>query len=250
MMDDLDTFDINKLLPIQWKSYGDWLMATHNPPKSYKEHPFDSQEALMACKKDFQKHIGMSLGKYIRLRRVDYLLQQKNPKFHDNLIIDYMTTKIGKMIAVFYQKKLCLLEFMDRKMLEKELLALQKKFKANFVWQATHYTKQLQTELDGYFLGQTKQFKTALHLVGTEFQCNVWRMLLQIPYGKTSSYKQQAQSMGNVNAIRAIAAANGYNKISILVPCHRVIGSDGSLVGYGGGIERKRFLLALEQSFL
>ncbi len=98
MMDDLDTFDINKLLPIQWKSYGDWLMATHNPPKSYKEHPFDSQEALMACKKDFQKHIGMSLGKYIRLRRVDYLLQQKiSIKFGLQLfgIVRGLPNKIG-----------------------------------------------------------------------------------------------------------------------------------------------------------
>ncbi len=248
MMNDLSILDIDTLLPAKWKNYGSWLSPQHNPPKSYKEHPFTSEEELIACKKDFQKYVGISLGKYIRLKRVNYLLQQKDPKFQTNFIIDYINTEIGKMVAVFYQEKLCLLEFLDRKMLEKELISLQKKFKANFVWQVTNYSKQLQVELDEYFQGKRKIFNTALNPVGTEFQRNVWDMLLKIPYGKTSSYKQQAESIGNLNAIRAVASANGYNKISILIPCHRVIGSDGSLVGYGGGVERKRFLLELEKS--
>lgn len=229
MMNDLSILDIDTLLPAKWKNYGSWLSPQHNPPKSYKEHPFTSEEELIACKKDFQKYVGISLGKYIRLKRVNYLLQQKDPKFQTNFIIDYINTEIGKM-------------------LEKELISLQKKFKANFVWQVTNYSKQLQAELDEYFQGKRKIFNMALNPVGTEFQRNVWDMLLKIPYGKTSSYKQQAESIGNLNAIRAVASANGYNKISILIPCHRVIGSDGSLVGYGGGVERKCFLLELEKS--
>lgn len=84
-------------------------------------------------------------------------------------------------------------------------------------------------------------------MIGTEFQKSVWNLLLNIPYGQTKTYKDQAISLGNLNAIRAVAGANGRNQISILVPCHRVIGADGKLVGYGGGIDRKRFLLDLEK---
>lgn len=84
--------------------------------------------------------------------------------------------------------------------------------------------------------------------MGTPFQQSVWQALLQIPYGQTRSYAQQAQSIGRPTATRAVAAANGSNKIALIVPCHRVIGSDGSLTGYGGGMPRKQWLLALERS--
>ena len=85
-------------------------------------------------------------------------------------------------------------------------------------------------------------------MVGTDFQMRVWKVLLEIPYGATRSYAGQAKALGNAKAVRAVAKANGDNAISILIPCHRVIGSNGALVGYGGGLERKGYLLDLESS--
>lgn len=106
----------------------------------------------------------------------------------------------------------------------------------------------MRQELDLYFQGRLKVFATPLETIGTAFQQQVWNALLTIPYGETRSYKEQAQQLGNSKAIRAVAAANGQNKVSILIPCHRVIGSDGKLTGYAGGLRRKKFLLNLEQN--
>lgn len=102
-------------------------------------------------------------------------------------------------------------------------------------------------QLADYFDGERTEFELDLELAGTEFQRRVWAALLTIPYGQTRSYGRLAAQIGSPTASRAVGLANGRNPISIIVPCHRVIGSDGSLTGYGGGIERKRALLALEQ---
>ena len=104
-------------------------------------------------------------------------------------------------------------------------------------------------QLDEYFAGNRSSFDLPLDPVGTEFQLAVWRELINIPFGQTTSYAQQAQRIGNPNALRAVGAANGRNPLSIIVPCHRVIGTNGSVTGYAGGLERKRYLLALEQSY-
>jgi methylated-DNA-[protein]-cysteine S-methyltransferase len=101
-------------------------------------------------------------------------------------------------------------------------------------------------QLSEYFAGTRRTFHLPLRLQGTEFQQRVWRELTEIPYGETWSYGQLARRIGNPNASRAVGLANGRNPISILVPCHRVIGADGSLTGYGGGLERKQWLLAHE----
>ena len=101
-------------------------------------------------------------------------------------------------------------------------------------------------QLDSYFARTRREFDLPLDLIGTPFQKSAWQALQKIPYGETRSYAQQATLCGNPKAVRAIGTANGRNPISIIVPCHRVIGKDGSLTGYGGGIERKRFLLELE----
>lgn len=236
-------------LPNQWQHYVKWLKKQDNPPKSYQDHPIDSLDELMALKKDFQKFVGISLGKYIRLSRVAYLLNQANHKFLTSLTIAKINTPLGEMLAVFSPKGLCLLEFFDRKMLESELLQLQKHFKANFKSQKTAISDRLQNELNEYFAHQRTTFSIPLDPIGTPFQQSVWALLQQIPYGKTHTYKQQAALLGKPEAIRAIASANGKNKISILIPCHRIIGSDGKLVGYGGGIERKKYLIDLEQQF-
>jgi methylated-DNA-[protein]-cysteine S-methyltransferase len=101
-------------------------------------------------------------------------------------------------------------------------------------------------QLDEYFAGGRRDFDLPLRLTGTAFQQRAWQALTEIPYGATWSYGQQATRIGNPKASRAVGLANGRNPISILVPCHRVIGADGSLTGYGGGVERKRWLLAHE----
>jgi methylated-DNA-[protein]-cysteine S-methyltransferase len=102
-------------------------------------------------------------------------------------------------------------------------------------------------QLDKYFVGKLRVFDLPLAPQGTEFQKRVWTALLTIPYGATRTYGQQAATIGQPNASRAVGLANGRNPISIIVPCHRVIGSTGALTGYGGGMERKKFLLDLEQ---
>jgi methylated-DNA-[protein]-cysteine S-methyltransferase len=109
--------------------------------------------------------------------------------------------------------------------------------------------KKCTTQLDEYFSGERKNFDLPIWQEGTEFQQKVWNELMQIPYGKTISYLQLAQRLHNVKAIRAAASANGRNQLCIVVPCHRVIGSDGSLTGYGGGLPRKKWLLNHEAKF-
>jgi methylated-DNA-[protein]-cysteine S-methyltransferase len=103
-------------------------------------------------------------------------------------------------------------------------------------------------QLESYFAGELREFDLELDLVGTNFQQRVWEALMTIPYGETRSYGQVAKQIGSPSAFRAVGRANGHNPIGIIVPCHRVIGANGSLTGYGGGLERKRILLGLERS--
>ena len=108
--------------------------------------------------------------------------------------------------------------------------------------------REARRQLDEYFAGERREFSLELAAEGTAFQRQVWQALCGIPFGQTASYGEIARQIGNPNAVRAVGLANGRNPISVIVPCHRVIGADGSLTGYGGGLERKRFLLALEKS--
>lgn len=108
--------------------------------------------------------------------------------------------------------------------------------------------REARRQLEAYFAGDLKQFDLPLAPAGTEFQQSVWRALIEIPYGETRSYGDLARHLGSPKLNRAVGMANGRNPISIVIPCHRVIGADGSLTGYGGGVERKRWLLALEAS--
>jgi methylated-DNA-[protein]-cysteine S-methyltransferase len=102
------------------------------------------------------------------------------------------------------------------------------------------------SQLDAYFAGKLRHFEIPLDVRGTPFQLRAWQALTEIPYGETRSYGEQAQTIGQPTAVRAVGLANGKNPISIIVPCHRVIGKNGALTGYGGGLELKRFLLDLE----
>ncbi len=176
----------------------------------------------------------------------------KSPQNSTNkniILINRLTTPLGPMFICATDFGVCLLEFVDRKMLETEFKDLQLKLKANIVVGENEHIKQAKIELTEYFNGTRKIFDVKLDSPGTEFQQLVWANLLKINYGKTSTYQQQAINIKNPKAIRAVASANGHNRISILVPCHRVIGKDGKLTGYGGGLERKKWLLDHEQKF-
>ncbi|MCZ2291669.1 MAG: methylated-DNA--[protein]-cysteine S-methyltransferase [Burkholderiales bacterium] len=163
------------------------------------------------------------------------------------LIRHRYATPLGEMTALFSDQGLCLLEFSEEtKGLERELRQVEGARGGAAQDGENARTRQLGKELAEYFAGRRKDFDVAVDLVGTPFQRQAWQALLEIPYGQTRSYAQQAARIGHPTATRAVAAANGQNKISLVVPCHRVIGSDGSLTGYGGGIARKRWLLALE----
>nr|WP_262900195.1 methylated-DNA--[protein]-cysteine S-methyltransferase [Candidatus Kaistella beijingensis] len=154
------------------------------------------------------------------------------------------------MIACADENGICMLEFSDRKALPTELKEISKHFNANIIQGENKHFKTLEKELSEYFERKRMQFDVPLSPVGTEFQKNVWEVLRKIPYGTTRSYQEQAKILGNPKAVRAVANANGLNKISIIIPCHRVIGSDGKLTGYGGGIWRKQKLLELEKAIL
>ncbi|MFT6655416.1 MAG: AraC family transcriptional regulator of adaptative response [Marinomonas primoryensis] len=143
---------------------------------------------------------------------------------------------------------ICLLEFVDRRMLETEFEDLQRRLKAPIVAGENAHTKQLKQELEEYFLGSRQVFTVPLQTPGTDFQNGVWQALGTIPYGETASYQEQATRLNNPKAVRAVARANGMNRIAIVIPCHRVIGKDGSLTGYAGGLERKRWLLDHEKA--
>ncbi len=112
------------------------------------------------------------------------------------------------------------------------------------------FLKHCLIQLDEYFKGIRKDFDLVLNPIGTDFQNKVWNELKKIPYGKTRTYMEQTKYLGDIKAIRAVASANGKNPISIIIPCHRVIGSDGSLTGYAGGIWKKKWLLELENPSL
>ena len=166
----------------------------------------------------------------------------------DNLIyLIRIQTPVGLMVAAAVKDGICLLEFADRKKLERELKDLKRLLKAEVVPGTSEHFDLLNEELKKYFEGKLKHFTVPIVFAGTEFQKNVWKVLQTIPYGGTRSYKQQAEKIGSPNSVRAVARANGDNRISIIIPCHRVIGSDGSLTGYGGGIWRKQYLLNLEK---
>ncbi|WP_411991229.1 bifunctional transcriptional activator/DNA repair enzyme AdaA [Agarivorans sp. DSG3-1] len=156
------------------------------------------------------------------------------------------TTPIGPMYACATQQGICLLEFTDRRMLETEFNDLTKRLKAVILPGDNPHLDQVQTEIAEYFAGTRKQFDVALDTPSTEFRQLVWRGLMDIPYGETRSYGQQAEYLEVPNAVRAVASANGQNRISIIIPCHRVISANGQLTGYGGGIHRKDWLLKHE----
>lgn len=162
------------------------------------------------------------------------------------ITITRIPTPLGPMLAGATEKGICLFEFADRRMLETQLSRIRRIFKAELISGSSKHFDALNEQMEEYFAGKRKEFTIPLVIDGTPFQEKVWNALLKIPHGETRSYKDQAKMIGNPKAVRAVANANGDNRIAIIVPCHRVIGANGKLVGYGGGLWRKKYLLNLE----
>jgi len=158
------------------------------------------------------------------------------------------SSPIGSVIACATKKGICFLGFIGQKRIEEQFTEIQKQFNAIILPGKNPHLTQVKKEINEYFDGSRKSFTVPLDIVGTDFRKQVWDELLNISYARTVSYKDQAIAINNVKAIRAVASANGANKISIIIPCHRVIGSNGSLTGYAGGLHKKNWLLNFEKT--
>jgi methylated-DNA-[protein]-cysteine S-methyltransferase len=162
--------------------------------------------------------------------------------------IQYLNTPLGEMILGSYEGRLCIADWRDRKRRESIDKRIQIGLNATFIEKEDFVLKLAKEELEAYFKGERQTFDIPLLLAGTIFQKKVWQALMQIPYGKTVSYKELAQYIDHEKAVRSVASAVGANAISLLIPCHRVIGSDGSLIGYAGGLRAKQGLLEIENN--
>jgi AraC family transcriptional regulator of adaptative response/methylated-DNA-[protein]-cysteine methyltransferase len=161
--------------------------------------------------------------------------------------VSRLRTPLGPMVAAASGKGVCLLEFTDRRRLEAQLATLSRRLRLPLVPGDNDHLRRLRLELDEYLAGRRRAFTVPLLVSGTPFQERVWAELGEIPYGETRSYAEVAQAIGAPKAVRAVGQANGRNRIAIVLPCHRVVNAGGRLGGYGGGLWRKRRLLALEQ---
>jgi len=164
------------------------------------------------------------------------------------MYLSKFNTKCGPMVAIADEEKLHLLEFENRKGLEKEIEQFKLKSKSAIVSGKNKILSLIEEELTQYFAGTLKNFKTPIAFSGTPFQQKVWKELQNIPYGETKSYADIAKAIGKPTGFRAVGNANGSNQLAVIVPCHRVIKSDGKLCGYAAGIDRKQILLNLEKS--
>lgn len=160
--------------------------------------------------------------------------------------IQYYKTPVGELILGSFEGELCLADWRYRKMRSEIDTRIKKGLNAFYEEMNSEVILETIGQLNEYFEGKRHEFDIPLKFVGTDFQIEVWNALLKIPFGATNTYLSLSRKLGNEKAIRAVAAANGANAISIMVPCHRIIGSDGKLIGYAGGLSAKKKLLELE----
>lgn len=256
----------------------------NNPTKRWKDQDFrEIGVDQSTARRQFKKRFNMTFIEYARSRRMGMAMKQiKNGEsiieaqlesgyesasgFRDafskimgdaptksNVLIlkaTWLDTPLGPMIAIVDEKFLYLLEFTDRRGLEKEIERLRKRMRASIIPGKTKVTDQIKDELAHYFEGQSFKFKTPLYLLGSDFQKQAWHQLQQIKPGDTKSYGEIAQKINKAKAYRAVAQANGTNQIAIVIPCHRVINSDGKLGGYAGGLSRKEWLINHEKNHI
>lgn len=254
-----------------------------NPEKRWKDSDFKTLGIdESTARRQFKKRFGMTFVEYARSRRmglamahikkgnsiIDAQLEvgyESSSGFRDAftktlgsapirsdgkvLFASWLDTVLGPMLIIADDEMLYLLEFVDRRGLEREVERLRQRLKMGIIPGRTKITEQIEQELADYFQGKSCIFKTPYYLLGSPFEKTVWQALLAIPNGETRSYLEVAKTIGNKNAFRAVANANGKNQLAILVPCHRVINTNGELGGYGGGISRKQWLLEHEKNF-
>lgn len=254
-----------------------------NPERRWRDGDFHalSMDASTA-RRQFKKRFGMTFVEYARARRMGLAMKQirsgeavieaqlsagyeSSSGFRDAfsrimgaapsklghgrvLKASWLDTKLGPMIAIADEDALYLLEFVDRRGLEREVERLRQRTKSAIIPGTTPAIRSIERELKSYFNGELRKFSTPLSLLGSPFQRHVWDALIKIPYGETRSYSDIAKAIGKPTAFRAAATANGANTLAIVIPCHRVINSNGELGGYGGGLVRKKWLLNHEQS--
>ncbi len=161
----------------------------------------------------------------------------------------YLEVPVGKMIAAVSNDRLCLFDFLYRKNIDKIINRIETYTGEKLTEKDHPLFRDLSLQINEYFAGERKEFSLPLHFAGSSFQQTVWNALLTIPYGQTRTYEEQSIYLKNEKAIRAVATANGQNGIAIIVPCHRVIGKDGNLTGYAGGLPTKKRLLDLEKKY-
>lgn len=166
----------------------------------------------------------------------------------NRILFQYLKTPVGELILGDFRGSLCLCDWRDRRAREAVDRRLSQGLKADFEEGPSPLFSRVEEQLGEYFSGERRAFELPLRLVGTPFQQEVWSALGRIPFGQTATYSELARDLGRERAVRAVAAANGANGLSIVVPCHRVIGRDGTLTGYAGGLDAKRRLLELEGS--
>ncbi len=162
------------------------------------------------------------------------------------IFFQYHKTPYGELKIASYEGKLCMCDWRYRKMRDAIDQRVSKLLNAEFVEKNSKIIEETKTQLQEYFAKERREFDIPLILAGSDFQKKIWEELLKIPYGETETYLGLTERLGDPNAIRAVAAANGANAISVFVPCHRIVGSDGKMTGYAGGINTKRKLLELE----
>jgi AraC family transcriptional regulator of adaptative response/methylated-DNA-[protein]-cysteine methyltransferase len=170
------------------------------------------------------------------------IIEKKEP-----FLYKMFPTPIGTLVTIGSNNDICLLEFDDSEVLESEFTKIQIYLKTTIIPGSNPLIEKLQFQVGEYFSGNLKQFDIPLLTPGSEFQKAVWGILQDIPYGQTMSYQEQAISLGSPKAYRAVAKANGSNRIAIVIPCHRVIAKNGQLTGYKGGLCRKTWLLNHEK---
>lgn len=152
----------------------------------------------------------------------------------------------GELIIGTYKDQLCLCDWKHRHKREEIDLRIQSFLNTEFIDQSNHILEVTKEQLSEYFHKKRTTFDLPLLTIGTDFQKSVWNELINIPFGKTCSYLELSHKLNNPKAIRAVASANGANAISIIIPCHRIIGSIGELTGYAGGLSAKKSLLELD----
>ena len=165
-----------------------------------------------------------------------------------NIHIQYYNSPVGEMLLGSYEGKLCLADWKFRRMRRSIDKRIQNGLKAEYVDESSEVIEETIRQMEEYFSNARKDFDIPLLMVGTEFQKLVWQGLIDTPFGTTSSYLELSKRIGNEKAVRAVATANGANAISIIIPCHRIIGSNGDLVGYAGGLAVKKRLLEIESN--